>query len=204
MYFEAAIERVWRCTWRRRLCELRDAIGGRNCSSVEMHMETKIERTKRCSWRTCSIEIGEVLGGCWSGGDGGEGSQSEGGRSGGMCEGTSDSICWLTSNCGNVENWVQHNLLTNWLGAGDSWSWDNAVCGVCSTQCIQYSAYAVLGLCGTWCWLLIIAWRAREGWLNFVFLGDGRLDDKKEGDKRRWGKSSWESGTWENFVSESI
>jgi len=36
-------------------------------------------------------------------------------------------------------------------------------------------------------WLLIMAWRDREGWLNFVFLGDGRGD-----------------GTYGNLVCESI
>ena len=34
-----------------------------------------------------------------------------------------------------------------WLGAGDSRSWDDAVCGVCSTQCMWYSVYAVVGIC---------------------------------------------------------
>jgi len=32
-----------------------------------------------------------------------------------------------------------------------------------------------------------MAWRDREGSLNFVFLGDGRLEDEKERDERRWG-----------------
>ena len=34
--------------------------------------------------------------------------------------------------------------MRDWLGAGGSQSWDDAVCGVCSTQCMQYSVYAVL------------------------------------------------------------
>ena len=29
---------------------------------------------------------------------------------------------------------------------------------------------------------MIIAWRVREGWLNFVFIGDGRVEHKKERD----------------------
>jgi len=37
MHFEAVIERVWRCTSRPRSSELRDALGGRDQSSVEMH-----------------------------------------------------------------------------------------------------------------------------------------------------------------------
>jgi hypothetical protein len=30
MHLEAGIERVWRCTWRLRSIELRDALGGRD------------------------------------------------------------------------------------------------------------------------------------------------------------------------------
>jgi hypothetical protein len=35
-----------------------------------------------------------------------------------------------------------------------------------------------------------MALRDREGWLNFVFLGNGRIENKKERDERLWGKSS--------------
>jgi len=31
-----------------------------------------------------------------------------------------------------------------------------------------------------------MAWRDREGWLNFVILRDGRVEDEKERDERRW------------------
>jgi hypothetical protein len=34
--------------------------------------------------------------------------------------------------------------MRDWLGAGDSRSWDDAVHGVCCTQCMLYSVYAVL------------------------------------------------------------
>jgi len=34
---------------------------------------------------------------------------------------------------------------------------------------------------------MIMAWRDREGSLNFVFLGDGSVEDKKERDEMRWG-----------------
>jgi len=37
------------------------------------------------------------------------------------------------------------------LGAGDSRSWDDTVCGVCSTRCTLYSVYAVHGVCCTRC-----------------------------------------------------
>ena len=36
--------------------------------------------------------------------------------------------------------------MRDWLGAGDSQSWDDAVCGVCCTQCMLYSVYAILGV----------------------------------------------------------
>jgi len=40
---------------------------------------------------------------------------------------------------------------------------------------------------------MIMAWRDREGWLKFVFWGDGRVEHKQVRDR---GKSSWETGTW--------
>jgi hypothetical protein len=39
----------------------------------------------------------------------------------------------------------------HWLGAGDSRSWDDAVCSVRGTQCMLYSVYAVLCVCRTQC-----------------------------------------------------
>ena len=35
-----------------------------------------------------------------------------------------------------------------------------------------------------------MAWRDRERALDFVFLGDGRVEDEKERDERRWEKIS--------------
>ena len=46
----------------------------------------------------------------------------------------------------------------------DSRFWDDAVLGVFCTQCL----------------LMIMAWRDREGCLNLMFLGDGRVDNEKE------------------------
>jgi len=43
--------------------------------------------------------------------------------------------------------------MRDWLGAGDSGFWDDAVRGVCSTQCMLYTVYAVLGVCCTRCML---------------------------------------------------
>jgi len=33
-----------------------------------------------------------------------------------------------------------------------------------------------------------MAWRDREGYFNFLFLGDGRVEDEKERDEKRWGE----------------
>jgi len=43
--------------------------------------------------------------------------------------------------------------MRDWVRAGDSHSWDDAVCSVCSTQCMLYLVYTVLGVCCTWCLL---------------------------------------------------
>ena len=64
MHLEAVIERVWRCTWRPRLSELRDALGGRDRrdrASLEMHFEAVIERVWRCNWRSRLSELRDAL-----------------------------------------------------------------------------------------------------------------------------------------------
>jgi len=53
MYFEAVIERVWRSTWRLRSSELRDALGGRDRASFEMHLEAMLS------------ELRDALGSTW-------------------------------------------------------------------------------------------------------------------------------------------
>jgi len=63
IYLEAVTERVWRCTWRPRSSELRDALWGCDRVSLEMHLEAKIEWTERCTWRPWWIEFGDALGG---------------------------------------------------------------------------------------------------------------------------------------------
>ena len=46
------------------MSELRDAHGGRDWSSLEMHQEAMIERVWRCNWRPRLSELRDVLGGC--------------------------------------------------------------------------------------------------------------------------------------------
>jgi hypothetical protein len=43
--------------------------------------------------------------------------------------------------------------LRDWLGVGDTRSWDYAVCSVCSTLSMLYTVYAVVGVCCSWCML---------------------------------------------------
>ena len=159
MHLEGMIEKVWRCTLRRWLSEFGDALVGCDRAGLEMHCEAAIERAWRyplgvCNflnlmamilrvWKyTCrpwSIEIGGVIGG----------SRFGGGSLGGRCDCSWDSIYWLTRNRGDLESWVQSGLPRDesWLAAGDSRSCDDAVLGVCSTRYMQYSVYAVLGVC---------------------------------------------------------
>jgi len=85
--------------------------------------------------------------------------------------------------------------MQSWLMAVDrvwrharSWSYiqgstrnhENA--GKTNNLWVLYSVYAVLGVCCTRCRLMIMPWRDREGWLNFVFCDDGWDVDEKERD----------------------
>jgi len=51
MHMEARIERVWRCTWRPRLRELREALGSRGWACWEIHLEAMIEQDWWSTWR---------------------------------------------------------------------------------------------------------------------------------------------------------
>jgi hypothetical protein len=67
MHMEAMMGRVWRCTWRPGLRELRDALGGRDrgdTASLAMHWEAVIERVWRCNWRPRLSELTDALRGC--------------------------------------------------------------------------------------------------------------------------------------------
>jgi len=52
MHLEAMMERVWMYTWRPRLSELRDTLGGHDQVSLEMHLDDVMERVWRCTWGT--------------------------------------------------------------------------------------------------------------------------------------------------------
>jgi len=63
MQLEAEIEWTQQCTWRRRLSELRVALGGSKRTSLDMHMVAESEWTQRCNWRPWSSEFGDAPGG---------------------------------------------------------------------------------------------------------------------------------------------
>jgi len=179
MLIEALIEWVWSYS-----------LGGYDAGSLEIHLEAVMERVWRYTGRSWLRKI-VVLGGSLSGGS----------SSGGRGNSSWDCIHWLTCNCGNVEDWVQHGLLTDLKVAG---SGRQSILGWCSMPCMKSSVYAVIGVCCTWCQLLIMEWRDTEGWLNFVFLGDGRGENEYVRDDRRWRKSSWETGTLRICVQVNI
>jgi len=137
MHLEADIEWNQRWTWQLCLSESGDALGGRNQANSEMHLDAVIQCIGKYTWTPWLMNIGGVLGGGWSGGNwsgdnwsggnrfegncsaGGQPERSQSGarefgyseswpgRSGGMCDGSWDSIYWLTRDCGNVQNWAQ-------------------------------------------------------------------------------------------------
>jgi len=94
MYLEAKIEWTQRCTWRPGSSEPRDALGDRDWVNSEMHCEAVIVQVWRCTCRVWSSEIGGLL---------------RSSRFGRRCDGSWDSIYWLSCNFGNVESWVQEH-----------------------------------------------------------------------------------------------
>jgi len=154
-------EIVWtqRGSWKPRLSECGDVPGGWDRVNSEIHLEAIMKLLGSYTWRPWSIRIGGVLGSSWSEGDWTEGSESGGsqsglsqcgsceagcGRSEGMCDGSWEWIHWSTHNCGNVEYWVQQALLRAGRKAE---SGRQSILEWCSTQYMQYSVYAVGGVC---------------------------------------------------------
>jgi hypothetical protein len=94
----------------------------------------------------------------------------------------------------NLLLWECRELSTTWSAKKWDTDWEQGTFNlwmmqwrsVCSILCMQYSVYAALGVCCTLCQCLILAWRDRDGWLNLVFIGDGRVEDEKERDLSRY------------------
>jgi hypothetical protein len=83
--------------------------------------------------------------------------------------------------------------MTDWLQVADSRSSDDAVSSVSSAECMQYAR----GCCA---WFILHSMltidhgmQRYRGMVNFVFLGEGRVQVEKETDGGRWDKSSEES-----------
>ena len=73
-----------------------------------------------------------------------------------------------------------------------------AILGVCYTRCRLYSVYAILGVSYSRCQLIIMAWRDRERWLNFLFSNNGWVVNEKERDGGlRWEWSGGYELNWE-------
>jgi len=139
MHLEAMIKRVWQCTGRPWWCEL----GGLDHASVVIHLEAMLEQVWGCTWRPWSSKIRVEYGG------GQFGASSSGGR----CNGSRDSNYGFTCNYGMW--WPEYNMvcheMRDWLGAGDSRSRDDVVCGECSTEWMLYLMYTGLGVYWTRC-----------------------------------------------------
>jgi len=174
--FEAVLRRVWRYTWRPQSNECGDTLGGRDRASLEMHLEVV---TKRVCTSTGMQSM-----------DSAPGAETL-------------FISWLTHNWGNVTRRVYLSaFMESWLMAVDhvgrhAGSWSYIQRWTCNDEnegkthnlwWMLYSVYAVLSACYTHCQLMIMTWRDREGWLNFVFRNDSRVVDEKE----RYGGWSWE------------
>jgi len=127
----------------KRSSELRHAHGGPDWWSSEIHLEAKIGWTQWCTGKLRLSALGNTFGGSESGG-----SESGGGKSVRMCHRNWEDIHWLNCTCGNVENWVQHDLLRDDRLAGSS---RQSILIRYSMRCMQYSGCAVLSLCCTRC-----------------------------------------------------
>jgi len=212
LHLEAMIDQVWRCTGRPRSSELRDALWGRDQASLEMQLDTEIEWTQRYTPRLWSGDFGDALGDrdwvnsemyseavtervwrctcrLWSSEIGGV---LGGSRFGGRRDSSWDYIHWLTRNRGNVESWVQYGPPRDERLAG---SGRQSILGWCSTWCMLYSVYAVLG---------VNSWSLHGEIDRDELTSCAEVMVETDRNQSRWGKSSCETGTWENFVCQSI
>jgi len=208
------IEWTQRYTWRRFMLQVRDAHGGRDRASLEMHWEALIEWTQRCTWRSWSSTFGDSLGGqdrarleeylqaverrharCWDSIH----------RLVNLQPRESDEVT-LPSNC-LMESWL---VMVDLLGR-HVWSWRfiQGSTHNCENDgktdnlwWMLYSVYAVLGVCCAQCLLMIMAWRDSEGRLKFVFYIDGRETEMGDEDGNNVEEpSGYEiSGVWLAWV----
>jgi len=67
--------------------------------------------------------------------------------------------------------------MRDWLVGEICWYLDDAALSVCGTQYRQYAVNAGVAVGGVRHYLMIMAWRDSEGWLNIVVLGNSRVED---------------------------
>jgi len=163
---EAVIKLDWECTWRPRSSELRDALGGPDRWSLEMHWEAMIERVWICTWRPRWSELSDALGGR-------DGVNSEmhlealiervwictwspwlsefghalGGRDWVNSEMHSEAVTKQVRRC-TGRLWSSE--IGGVLGGG-CWTWDDKVLSICCTRWMLYLVYAALSV-NSWLW----------------------------------------------------
>ena len=133
-YLNGIIEWAWRCTWRLRSTELKDACGGHDWQSLgytptpwgsnmldangspdrvirETNLEAVLKPVHSALWGR-DREVRRCTWRQWSSEIGGvlRGGQSGGDRSGGRRNGTWDWIHSLTDNCQTAESWALHSV----------------------------------------------------------------------------------------------
>ena len=173
MHLETVMGRVWRCTGRPWSSEFGDALWGCDRARLEIQLETEIEGTQRCSGRPWLSKVGHKLGSrdrlnsemhseLWS-------SEFRDALAAGYdrrrLEEYLEVVDLETADGRHARCWDSIHRLVNskpWEWAlMKSWKWRDDR---------QSLVYAVLGVCCTRCQLMIMSWRDREGWLNYVFL----------------------------------
>jgi len=165
IHLEAVIDRVWRYTWQLWSSEFRDTHGGRELSNCGPVLGGGRWTARRALKLYSSVSYLATVG-MWQG----------------------DLIFELSSKAG----WWHSILKWGTREAEDTFNGIFVIMRMkgrgtilhgCCTRCMLYSVYGVLGVCCARCYPMILAWRDREGWLNFVFCNDdGRAVNKKERD----------------------
>jgi len=193
MRFEAIIEQVWRYISRLWSGEFRDALGGHNRASFEVHLEAVMEWVWRCTWRPWSSEIRTILRpGRWM--------VRRVGRLHLSVSWLSNMLMWqgdFTLEVSWWPNWWRrHARIWNYI-QGSTCTHQNER-KTNNVRWMLYLVYDVLDVRCTRCQLMIIASTDREGWRNFVFCDDGRVVDEKERDGGwKWERCGGYERIWE-------
>jgi len=169
--------------------EFGEALGGHDCANLEII----IEWVGRCTRCPQLIQIGGVH----------VSDQTPGGRWWRWHNESWVRTHRIAYNLGNVESWLQQHpprdkrwKVRDWLGVGDSWSWDDGLLGICITWYMQYLVYTVLSVCSIRCMQDVVyallgvnswSWHAKIQtdsltWCSWVMIGWRTRMRKKRGD----------------------